>query len=199
MNIIEILLHTKAVLWEKERYEIFPRTYSPLKIELSRLLNMPRYFDMLTDLLSLKIREIAPDKVLGAFTSGIPLATAISLKTNLPMAFVRRSAKEYGEKNIIEGIIEKDEEVVLVDDIFSTLKNNKDYINNIRKYTDNISLLVVFDYQLCSHLKLKEEGIELYTLLNFKDLVTKLEKWKLISKDKKEKMIKEVKFSRKHC
>ncbi|NPA38210.1 MAG: hypothetical protein GXN99_00235 [Candidatus Nanohaloarchaeota archaeon] len=193
MNALEIFLRAEAVKIGG-KYEIFPNTYAPLMVDFTKLLDMPRYFDMLTDILADKVREQDPDRVVGAFTSGIPLATAVSLKTNLPMAFVRREPKPYGRQEVVEGIINENESLVLIDDVFSKVENNLSYLKHIRKYNSQpIKIVVIFNYNIVTPIKLKEYDAELISLFSARDLLNKLEKWGKISKEEKEAYLRELK------
>jgi orotate phosphoribosyltransferase len=61
-----------------------------------------------------------PDRVAGVELGGVPLATALSLETGIPLLVVRRQAKEYGTAKGIEGVFESGERVVLVEDVLTT-------------------------------------------------------------------------------
>ena len=59
-------------------------------------------------------------RLAGAELGGIPLVTAASLASGLPTVFVRSKAKEYGTAQQIEGALEPDDVVVLVEDVATT-------------------------------------------------------------------------------
>ena len=56
----------------------------------------------------------------GLEMGGIPLATALSLETSLPVVFVRKTAKTYGTKKITEGVSIKGKQVCIVEDVVTT-------------------------------------------------------------------------------
>jgi orotate phosphoribosyltransferase len=56
----------------------------------------------------------------GLEMGGIPVATAISLQTNLPCVFVRKKAKEYGTCKLAEGVDVKDRKVTIIEDVVTT-------------------------------------------------------------------------------
>ena len=51
---------------------------------------------------------------------GIPIATALSLKTGLPVCFVRKEAKEYGTCQFAEGIDVKGKKVCIIEDVITS-------------------------------------------------------------------------------
>lgn len=61
------------------------------------------------------------DRVAGPVLGAVPLVTAVSLASELPMVIVRvDKPKEYGTSRQIEGTLESGERVVLVEDVVTT-------------------------------------------------------------------------------
>ena len=56
----------------------------------------------------------------GLELGGIPVATALSLATGLPAAFVRKEAKRYGTAKLAEGAEISGRQVLIVEDIVTT-------------------------------------------------------------------------------
>ncbi len=56
----------------------------------------------------------------GLEMGGIPVATALSLKTGIPCAFVRKKAKDYGTCQFAEGIDVKGKKVCIIEDVITT-------------------------------------------------------------------------------
>ena len=56
----------------------------------------------------------------GLELGGIPLATAMSLESGLPVVFVRKKAKEYGTCQAVEGTDIKGRKVAIVEDVITT-------------------------------------------------------------------------------
>jgi len=56
----------------------------------------------------------------GLETGGIPLATALSLKTQLPVVFVRKQAKTYGTCKLAEGIDISGKKLCIIEDVITT-------------------------------------------------------------------------------
>ena len=188
MNIHDILLQSDAA--KLGEFEPFSGTKVPVYFDISAIISNPRYFDIITDMLADKIREINPDKIAGAFTSGIPLATALCLKTNIPMVFVRRESKQYGFKNAIEGRLEPGETVVLVDDMITELKHNESFIDAINSTgAKTINFLVVMDYNMGAKESLNSRNIELESLTTFDDIITTMSKRGILTKIRAKQLI----------
>jgi orotate phosphoribosyltransferase len=88
---------------DKWRFETDPRLLREIARAMVELLPSPR-----------------PDRIAGVELGGVPLATALSLETGIPLLIVRRQAKEYGTGRETEGVWEQGERVVLIEDIFTT-------------------------------------------------------------------------------
>jgi len=56
----------------------------------------------------------------GLEMGGIPIATALSLQTGLPVVFVRKKAKEYGTCKLAEGMDFKDRKLCIIEDVITT-------------------------------------------------------------------------------
>ena len=66
---------------------------SPIYVDLRVLPSYPDSMLIVTEDLVKLVKKLKPDVVAGAETAGIPLATAISLKTKIPMIYVRKRPK----------------------------------------------------------------------------------------------------------
>lgn len=60
------------------------------------------------------------DVVAGPELGAIPLVTAVSLKTGIPAAYIRKGKKHYGTQARVEGTIEKGQRVAIVEDVTTT-------------------------------------------------------------------------------
>ena len=58
-----------------------------------------------------------PDRIAGVPLSGLPIATAVSLASGLPMVYARPAAKEHGTRSSVEGPNDPGDRVVVVDDV----------------------------------------------------------------------------------
>ncbi len=56
----------------------------------------------------------------GVELGAVPLATAVSLKADLPFIIVRKEVKDYGTAKIYEGKVNPDDQVVMIEDVITT-------------------------------------------------------------------------------
>lgn len=72
---------------------------------------------------ALQIKPVIPKDtaiLAGLEMGGIPLATALSLETGLPLIMVRKKAKEYGTCKVAEGIDYRGKKVCVIEDVVTT-------------------------------------------------------------------------------
>jgi orotate phosphoribosyltransferase len=107
----------------------------------------------------------------GLEMGGIPVATALSLETGLPLLFVRKKAKDYGTCKIAEGGPFKGRRVTVVEDVVTTGGAILDGVAALRKEGAKIGeVLCVIDRESGGPEKLKAEGLKLIPLFTASDL-----------------------------
>jgi orotate phosphoribosyltransferase len=60
------------------------------------------------------------DRIAGTVLGAIPLATALSLSSGLPMVMIRAEKKDYGTAKQMEGALQPGDRVLLVEDVVTT-------------------------------------------------------------------------------
>ena len=88
--------------WDKYRFESNPVLLTAIANEMAKLL------------------PTECNGLAGLELGGIPLATAISLQTGIPCFYVRKEAKTYGTCNLIEGGVEENRSLVVIEDVITT-------------------------------------------------------------------------------
>ncbi len=90
--------------------------------------------DVETGLMEL-IRENYPEVqvLMGTSTAGIAHAAIVGHLMGLPMGYVRSGAKDHGRQNQIEGRLEPDQKVVVVEDLISTGGSVIEVVNVLRE------------------------------------------------------------------
>lgn len=68
----------------------------------------------------LKLIPTDTEILAGLELGGVPIATAMSLESGLPVAFVRKEAKTYGTCQAIEGQVVKGRKVCFIEDVITT-------------------------------------------------------------------------------
>ena len=144
---------TSSFYWDKYRFESDPTLLDAVVEEMRRLL--PPIFD----------------KLAGLEMGGIPLATALSLKTGKPCLFVRKTAKTYGTCNLVEGGFETGETVVVIEDVITVAGQVCSSVEQMRELGFKINDVVcVIDRQQGGKENLDKIGCSLVSVFTLEEL-----------------------------
>ncbi|MFP4654440.1 MAG: orotate phosphoribosyltransferase [Methanohalobium sp.] len=118
------------------------------------------------------IKSMKVDSVGGVELGGVPIATAVSLESGLPMILIRKTSKGYGTGEMLIGQLGKGNKVVMLEDVTTSGGSVKNAVSNIRDEGGNIdTVITVVDREEGAKENLKSIGIELVPLIKASDLV----------------------------
>jgi len=102
---------------------------------------------------------------------GIPLSTAISLKTGIPTIFVRKKAKEYGTRKLAEGIDFSGKRICIIEDVVTTggqiIESVKE-LRNLGAIIDSVLCVIVREARAFENLE--SSGLKLIPLFDMEEL-----------------------------
>ena len=138
------------------------------KNENLNLESASEYLLMATWLAYLKSKLLLPDDEDDDFK-----ALEVAEKLKLPFIYVRPESKGHGRKNQIEGIIEKNKKVFVVEDLISTANSSIKAIQAIKKAGMRVlGMSSIFTYELkIATDNLKSESIDFFSLSNYSTLI----------------------------
>lgn len=149
-KIAQYLLETKSVhLNTKELFTWTSGIKSPIYCDNRKLISHPKIRDEITDFFVTLIKNNFKDVevIAGTATAGIPWASWISHKLNLPMIYIRSSEKGHGLKNQIEGELKSNQKTLIIEDLISTGGSSvKAAISAKEAGADVLSVLSIFNY-----------------------------------------------------
>jgi len=116
-----------------------------------------------------------PDLIAGVATGGIAQGVLVAQDLGLPFAYVRSEKKSHGLTNQIEGIVEKGNSVIVVEDLISTGGSSLNAVNALREAGANVKgMVAIFSYGLESaQQNFLKANCELTTLTDFETLLEK--------------------------
>jgi orotate phosphoribosyltransferase len=107
----------------------------------------------------------------GLELGGVPLATAISLATGLPAAFVRKQAKTYGTGRLAEGVDLGGRQVTIIEDVVTRAGQIIESAGELRAIGAVITDAVcAVDREQGGRAALAEHGVALHALFTFDEL-----------------------------
>jgi len=131
----------------------------------------PEVLSQLGPLFAQRIAPYKPTRLAGAELGGIPLVTVASLNTGLPCIFVRNQKKDYGTAKQLEGVLNKGDSVVFVEDVATTGGQALEAAAVLQAAGANVlAIIATIDRQEGARENVEKAGIKFEALFTKKDL-----------------------------
>ncbi|MDA9356880.1 orotate phosphoribosyltransferase [Flavobacteriaceae bacterium] len=176
LKIAEILLKINAIkLSPHDPFKWASGWNSPIYCDNRTILSYPNVRNEIKlELSNLLIKKFGkPDVIAGVATGAIGIGMLVADFLNLPFIYVRPEAKKHGRKNQIEGKINSNQKVVVIEDLISTGKSSINAVKALRNQNIEVTgMVAIFTYGFdVSMDNFKNENIKLETLSNYKTLI----------------------------
>ncbi len=149
---------TSSEYFDKYRFESQPKTLQEIANQMAALIPPG------TEILA------------GLEMGGIPVATALSLRTGIPCVFVRKQAKDYGTCQFAEGIEIKGKKICIIEDVITTGGQVILSATDLKKLGAQVeNVLCVIHRGSGKEPKLEEVGLKMTALLTMDLLKAHLE------------------------
>ncbi len=111
--------------------------------------------------------------IAGTATAGIPHATTLADLLQVPLIYVRSTAKSHGMGNKIEGILNKNQRVLVIEDLISTGGSAVNAITAVREAGGTVDhCFSIFSYGFPEALeKFKSVSCQIHSILDFSELL----------------------------
>ena len=139
---------------------------SPIYCDNRLTLSAPSVRKNVEDGLAEIVKEYYPDAemLMGTSTAGIAHAAITATILDMPMGYVRSGHKDHGRQNQIEGKLEKDTKVVVIEDLISTGGSVIEVVDVLREAgADVLGIASIFTYGL-------QKGIDRLAAANVKNV-----------------------------
>ena len=144
---------------------------SPIYCDNRLTLTAPEVRTKVEEGLMAVIKENYPEceVIMGTSTAGIAHAAIVGHMMNLPMGYVRSSAKDHGRTNKIEGKLEAGQKVVVIEDLISTGGSVLDTVEALREVgAEVLGVASIFTYGMQKGLdRLNEANVKNVSLTDF--------------------------------
>ena len=134
--------------------------------DIKQIYSNKKLFNSIVDIMADKIKSCFYDDykyICGVPYGSLPLTTALSIKLNKPILFIRKEKKKYGNKSQIEGHYYMGDNVLLIEDVISS----GDSIENTKNILINNGLLPI---GFCVFLNREIGGFNLISEKDFKGM-----------------------------
>ena len=192
-NVEKNLLKIRAVfLRPEEPFTWASGIKSPIYCDNRLILSYPMVRQMVELEIAKKIKKEFPgvEMLMGTATAGIAHAALAANNLDLPMGYVRSSAKSHGRENKIEGFYKEGEKVVVVEDLISTGGSSIECVNALREAgLDVLGVVSIFTYGLEEGYKnFEAANCKYVSIANYDDLIKEAVEGKYIKESDLEKL-----------
>ena len=193
--IAKALLSIEAVfLRPEEPFTWASGIKSPIYCDNRLTLTAPEVRTQVEEGLVATIKEHYPEceVVMGTSTAGIAHAAIVGHLMNIPMGYVRGSAKDHGRTNQIEGKLLPGQKVVVIEELISTAGSSIETVEVLRAAgADVLGIASIFTYGMQKGLdRMAEHKVKNVSLCDLDALVEVAAETGYIKAEDKEKILK---------
>lgn len=164
--------------------------HSPIYCDNRKTLSYPHVRDFVKSELANMVFSNFPDAevIAGVATAGIPHGALVADLLKLPFIYVRSKPKEHGMGNQIEGVLEKGQKVVVIEDLVSTGKSSLQTVEVLRELeADVIGMCALFTYGFpAASEAFAKAGLPLHTISSYEALMELAEEKGIIQSSEKQ-------------
>lgn len=175
-QVAAFLLKIKAVkLSPNEPFTWASGLKSPIYCDNRKTLSFPEVRNYICKAFAEKIKELYPDVevIAGVATGAIAHGVLVAQELNKPFVYVRSDAKGHGLKNKVEGHLDKNQSVVVIEDLISTGGSSIKAVEALSEAGANVKgLLAIFTYGFAeAENNFKQSKCEWHTLSDYNTLI----------------------------
>ena len=161
MSDIGTLIHEAGAV-KYGKFKLSDGILSDYYIDKYNFETQPEVLSKIADEMANKLADAGVDVLAGPELGAVPLVTAVSLKTGIPSAYIRKGEKNYGTQARIEGNIEKGDRVAVIEDVTTTGNTLVETVETVEEVGGTPTrLLVVIDRDQGAVENLQNRGYEL--------------------------------------
>ena len=186
----EILIDLKCINFSpKKQFKLTSGKKSPVYCDCRRIISFPKERKKLINLGISKLKEKPKfykiSNIAGGESAGIPFAAFIAQKLNLPMTYIRKEKKKFGKSSQIEGLLNKEDNVLLAEDLMTDGGSKLRFLDAIHKLGANISgIFVIFNYGIIKDYYIfKKKKIEVIFLTEWSNVLNVALRKKLLTNE----------------
>jgi orotate phosphoribosyltransferase len=188
IKVAEFLLQIKAIQLQPNKPFTWASGWkSPIYCDNRKSLSFPKIRTYIRQQLAKAILEQfgKPDVIAGVATGGIAQGALVAQELNLPFTYVRPEPKKHGLGNQVEGVLEKGQTIVLVEDLISTGKSSLNAVNALRDAGCEVKgMVAIFTYGFeVADENFKNSNCDVIALSDYDTLITQALKTKYITKN----------------
>ena len=175
-NIAQVALEIGAIQFNAQQPFIWASGYKmPIYNDNRLLLGNAGHRALITQGFQDLLKNCATkvEVIAGTATAGIPHATTLADRLQLPLIYVRSAAKTHGMGNRIEGPLRRNQQVLVIEDLVSTGGSAANAVTAIREAGGIVNhCFSIFSYGLTEAAdKFKSISCGIHSILDFSELL----------------------------
>lgn len=172
----ELLLQINAIkLKPKNPFTWASGWQSPIYCDNRILLSYPQVRNFVRKEMAQQVEKLygKPDVIAGVATGAIGVGMLVADVLGLPFIYVRPQPKSHGRQNQVEGHLEAEQNVVVIEDLISTGKSSLNAVNALKDAGANVmGMVAIFTYGFAVAAEnFKKENVTLHTLSDYEHLI----------------------------
>ncbi len=149
---------------------------SAIYLDLRRLVAYPQLLQAVGEALWQIAAPLEFELLCGVPYTALPIATSIAISHLKPMLIRRKEAKNYGTKQLIEGIYQPGQRCLIIEDVVTTGGSIIETLQDLRTAGLTIShALAVIDREQGGQITLANQQCQLHSLFTLRELLTLLQ------------------------
>jgi len=172
----ELLLQINAIKLKPENPFIWASGWkSPIYCDNRIILSYPVIRNFAREEMAKQVETLygKPDVIAGVATGAIGLGALVADYLGLPFIYVRPEPKSHGRQNQIEGFLEPNQTVVVIEDLISTGKSSLNAVDALEAAGANVKgMLAIFTYGFdLATTNFNKKELELHTLSDYEHVI----------------------------
>ena len=160
---------------------------SPIYCDNRLALSYPEVRTFLAETIANQIKDLygTDITIAGVATGAIGIGALVAQALDLPFVYVRPEPKKHGRQNQIEGYLNPEKKVVVVEDLISTGMSSLNAVSALKEANaDVLGMIALFTYGFeKAQSNFSSAGIPLYTLSDYDHLLAFATQTKAISEE----------------
>ena len=172
----ELLLQINAIKLKPENPFTWASGWkSPIYCDNRIILSYPAIRNFVREEMAKQVETLygKPDSIAGVATGAIGIGALVADYMGLPFIYVRPEAKSHGRQNQIEGYLEANQNVVVIEDLISTGKSSLNAVDALLEAKANIKgMIAIFTYGFdVATTNFGAKKMDLHTLSDYSHLI----------------------------
>lgn len=152
------------------------KAVSPIYVDLRLCISYPKLLSSIGSHLYKKMKGLNYDLLCGVPYTALPMATVISIQENIPMILRRKEIKNYGTKKRLEGVFEKEQTCLIIEDIITSGSSILETSVSLKEEGLQVKdAIVLIDREQGGSEKLKQNDIELHSVYTLREIMQTLQ------------------------